>query len=227
MRRAGNRVVPAARVPRGAWRGQYRVSRRAGAADQDGSRRTGLFLPLRIQHGFDAAGALRAHRAFRDNRIAAALDRERVGTRPARMHLCRAARARGRGVMVRVLGAPGDQATRLENRIGEPAANPYLFILSQIVAGLDGIEHGLDPGPPEDDPYNAKLPPLPTNLPAALDALEREPLFRGELGGVFVDYYLKLKRNEAGRFAQWLKETAGRESTEPTARDHNEDFDFF
>src|SRR5262249_6317556 len=41
-----------------------------------------------------------------------------------------------RGVMIRVLGAPGDQATRLENRSGEPAANPYLYILSQIVAGL-------------------------------------------------------------------------------------------
>ena len=45
-----------------------------------------------------------------------------------------------RGVMIRVLGAPGDPATRLENRIGEPAANPYLYIASQIVAGLDGIE---------------------------------------------------------------------------------------
>ena len=46
-----------------------------------------------------------------------------------------------RGVMVRVLGAPGDPATRLENRVGEPAANPYLYIASQIAAGLDGIEH--------------------------------------------------------------------------------------
>ena len=45
-----------------------------------------------------------------------------------------------RGVMVRVLGAPGDAATRLENRVGEPAANPYLYIASQIAAGLDGIE---------------------------------------------------------------------------------------
>ncbi len=132
-----------------------------------------------------------------------------------------------RGVMIRVLGAPGDEATRLENRIGEPAANPYLFILSQIVAGLDGIEHGFDPGPPEDDPYNAKLPPLPTNLPAALDALECEPLFRRELGDVFLDYFLKLKRNEAGRFAQWLKETGVRETEEPTAWEHNEYFDFF
>jgi glutamine synthetase len=37
-----------------------------------------------------------------------------------------------RGVMIRVLGGAGDSATRLENRIGEPAANPYLYMASQI-----------------------------------------------------------------------------------------------
>ena len=90
-----------------------------------------------------------------------------------------------RGVMLRVLGAPGDPATRMENRIGEPSANPYLYILSQIVAGLDGIEHKLDPGPPDDDPYNAKRPMLPTSLPAALDALEqRAAVPRTTRGGV-------------------------------------------
>jgi glutamine synthetase len=132
-----------------------------------------------------------------------------------------------RGVMLRVLGGPGDPATRLENRIGEPAANPYLYILSQIVAGLDGIENKLDPGPPEDDPYNAERPRLPESLPAALDALEREPLMRAQLGGVFIDYYLKLKRNEAGRFAQWLKDAGGQAGDEPTAWEQNEYFDFF
>ena len=44
-----------------------------------------------------------------------------------------------RGVMVRVMGEPGDPATHLENRIGEPLANPYLYMASQIHAGLDGI----------------------------------------------------------------------------------------
>ena len=44
-----------------------------------------------------------------------------------------------RGVMVRVLGQPGDPATHLENRVGEPAANPYLYMASQIYAGLDGM----------------------------------------------------------------------------------------
>ena len=118
--------------------------------------------------------------------------------------------------MIRVLGAPGDPATRLENRIGEPAANPYLYIASQIVAGLDGIENKLDPGPPDDEPYAAERPMLPKSLLAALDALEQEPLFREQLGAVFVDYYLKLKRNEAGRFQQWLKDAGG--EARPTSR---------
>jgi glutamine synthetase len=52
-----------------------------------------------------------------------------------------------RGVMVRVLGGPGDPATRLENRVGEPSANPYLFIAQQIASGLAGIDATADPGP--------------------------------------------------------------------------------
>ena len=132
-----------------------------------------------------------------------------------------------RGVMLRVLGAPDDPATRIENRIGEPSANPYLYILSQIVAGIDGIEGKLDPGPQCDDPYNADRPMLPASLPTALDALEREPLYRAQLGEVFVDYYLKLKRNEAGRFAQWCKDAGIEAGDEPTAWEQNEYFDFF
>jgi glutamine synthetase len=132
-----------------------------------------------------------------------------------------------RGVMLRVLGAPDDPATRIENRIGEPSANPYLYIASQIVAGRDGIGNALDPGPQDDDPYSADRPMLPTSLPAALDALEREPLFRAQLGEVFIDYYLKIKRNEAGRFTQWLKDGGIQEGDDPTAWEQNEYFDFF
>src|SRR3546814_11538597 len=50
-----------------------------------------------------------------------------------------------RGVMARVLGAPGDPASRIENRLGEPAAHPYLYLASQLVAGLDGLPPGLTP----------------------------------------------------------------------------------
>ena len=61
-----------------------------------------------------------------------------------------------RGVMIRVLGGAGDPATRLENRIGEPAANPYLYMASQILSGLDGVDRKLDPGPSADTPYETK-----------------------------------------------------------------------
>ena len=132
-----------------------------------------------------------------------------------------------RGVMVRVLGGPGDPATRLENRVGEPAANPYLYIASQIAAGIDGIDHQRDPGPPDDDPYSADRPRLPTTLPAALDALERNALYRDAFGEVFVDYYLKIKRNEAGRYEAWLKENGLPHGDEPTEWEQNEYFDFF
>jgi glutamine synthetase len=132
-----------------------------------------------------------------------------------------------RGVMVRVLGGKDDPATRLENRIGESAANPYLYIASQIVAGLDGIDKGRDPGPPDEEPYCANRPMLPTSLPAALDALEKDPVFRSELGATFLDYYLRLKRNETGRFAQWLNDSGMEPGTEPTEWEQNEYFDFF
>jgi glutamine synthetase len=132
-----------------------------------------------------------------------------------------------RGVMIRVLGAPGDPATRVENRIGEPAANPYLYIASQVVAGLDGIEHKLDPGPQDDEPYAGNRPMLPRSLPAALEALEQSSLFRRQLGDVFVDYFLKLKRTEAGRFEQWRKDAGAKETDEPTEWEQNEYFDFF
>src|ERR1041385_6076221 len=58
-----------------------------------------------------------------------------------------------RGAMVRVMGAPGDPATHIENRTGEPLANPYLYMASQIYAGLDGIARGLDLGPATEAPY--------------------------------------------------------------------------
>jgi glutamine synthetase len=60
-----------------------------------------------------------------------------------------------RGVMLRVLGEVGDHASRIENRLGEPSANPYLYIASQIISGLDGIDNSLDPGAPATDPYSA------------------------------------------------------------------------
>ncbi len=105
-----------------------------------------------------------------------------------------------RGVMVRVLGGPGDPTTHLENRVGEPAANPYLYMASQIVCGLDGLDRKLDPGPSADTPYEAKAPMLPRSLGDALAALNEDKTLRAGLGDFFVDYYLRLKQAEIDRF---------------------------
>jgi glutamine synthetase len=116
-----------------------------------------------------------------------------------------------RGVMVRVLGGPDDPATRLENRIGEPAANPYLYMASQILSGLDGVDRALDPGPSADTPYETKAALLPKTLREALDALKDDAFFRDALGAGFVDYYVHIKNAEIERFQTEVSDWEQRE----------------
>ena len=111
-----------------------------------------------------------------------------------------------RGVMIRVLGQPGDAATRLENRVGEPAANPYLYMASQIYAGLDGIAQRLDPGPSADTPYEAAAPLLPKDLSEAVTALRADETFRSGFGAAFIDYYSRIKEAEIERFRKEQQE---------------------
>jgi glutamine synthetase len=106
-----------------------------------------------------------------------------------------------RGSMIRVTGGAGDPTTHVENRAGEPAANPYLYIASQIIAGLDGIECGLDPGDATDSPYETDARALPRSLAEAVEALDGSRLYRETMGDAFVDYIVALKRSELARFA--------------------------
>jgi glutamine synthetase len=127
-----------------------------------------------------------------------------------------------------VLAGPKDTASRIENRVGEPAANPYLFILSQVLTGIEGINRKLDPGPPDTDPYSAPRPMLPKSLSESLSTMERELLFRKEFGELFIDYYVKLKRTELNRYAAYVKDCAIDESNNATTEwEQNEYFDFF
>lgn len=121
-----------------------------------------------------------------------------------------------RGVMIRVLGGPDDPATRLENRVGEPAANPYLYMASQVLSGLDGMERQLTPGPSADSPYETDAPALPHTLGEAVAALRRNAVFRAGLGAAFVDYYLHIKGAEVARF-----------QLEVTDWEHREYFEMF
>lgn len=105
-----------------------------------------------------------------------------------------------RGAMVRVQGAPGDPGTHLEDRLGEPAANPYLYLAADLAAGLDGVERELTPVPRvEADPYAADAQALPASIDEALDALDKDTVYRDQFGAEFVDYYLMMKRAESAR----------------------------
>jgi glutamine synthetase len=115
-----------------------------------------------------------------------------------------------------VLGATNDPATRLENRVGEPAANPYLYMASQILSGLDGIDRKLDPPLSADTPYETKADLLPKSLGEAVIALGDDPFFRKELGAAFVDYYVHIKSAEIERF-----------QAEVTDWEHREYFEMF
>ncbi len=114
-----------------------------------------------------------------------------------------------RGAMLRVLGSAsgaggaGDAATRIENRLGEPAANPYLYIASQIHAGLDGITQQLTPPPATLSPYADDLPEgnkLPSNLAQALDALQADDALVAAFGPGFVNYLVRIKQAELARY---------------------------
>ncbi len=111
--------------------------------------------------------------------------------------------AGSRGAALRVVsnGKANDAATRIENRIGEPAANPYLYIASQIHAGLDGIERGLQPAPAETASYATnEHDALPTSLGEAINLLHAYDALRTGFGEDFVNYFSHLKRHEVSRF---------------------------
>ncbi|NDD02644.1 MAG: glutamine synthetase [Betaproteobacteria bacterium] len=105
-----------------------------------------------------------------------------------------------RGAMLRVVGGPGDAGTRIENRMGEPAANPYLYMASQILAGLDGIENELTAPFATEAPYAESAERLPLTLGDALARLGDDPILSAGLGADFVRYYQRIKQSEQSRF---------------------------
>ncbi|MBM4227757.1 MAG: type III glutamate--ammonia ligase [Gammaproteobacteria bacterium] len=94
---------------------------------------------------------------------------------------------------------------RLECRLADPSCNPYLAMAAVVAAGMDGVEHKMDPGPPQNENLyelsRAELRRrgiglLPQNLGEALDALEADPLFSRVLGAELIQEFLKVKRME-------------------------------
>ena len=119
--------------------------------------------------------------------------------------------ADNRGAMLRVVGGAGDPATRIENRLGEPAANPYLYMAAQVIAGLDGLARQTQPPQATESPYaahaagqgeaSASTTALPSNLQLALEALGADDALTAGLGEDWVRYFTRIKQSECQRHA--------------------------
>jgi glutamine synthetase len=105
-----------------------------------------------------------------------------------------------RGAMLRVIGSANDAATRIENRIGEPAANPYLYIASQIHAGLNGVENKIQPPLATVAPYATADTQLPTSLSQALGMLTLDVAFCSQFGMDFINCFKRIKTSEITRY---------------------------
>ena len=101
--------------------------------------------------------------------------------------------------------SPSPKAKRLELRSPDAACNPYLAFSAMMMAGLDGIEHRINPGEPLDkDIYSlspeelASVPTSPSSLDRALDALaaDHEFLLKGDVFSTdLIDAWISYKRD--------------------------------
>jgi glutamine synthetase len=112
---------------------------------------------------------------------------------------------RNRSAAVRIpVYSKSPKSKRIEFRCPDPSANPYLCFAAQLMAGLDGITKGIDPGDPLDkDLYDlepeeaAGIKSTPGSLGEVLDALEEdhEWLLRGDVFTAdVIETWLKYKR---------------------------------
>jgi glutamine synthetase len=89
-------------------------------------------------------------------------------------------------------------ATRMEIRLGDGTANPYLAYAAALAAGLDGIERGLEL------PDEMEGRPLPLSLAEALAALKADPVITSAMGPKLVETFELLKTAELERFRAWV-----------------------
>ena len=115
--------------------------------------------------------------------------------------------------MIRI---PADD--RIEIRLADGAANPYLLQAACLAVGINGIEKKTPSGKRLDIDMYAEAdkvknaPRLPANLLDALRALEKNAVLKDWLGDEWMGAYLKLKHAEwdsfMAHFSRWERENA-------------------
>ena len=119
-----------------------------------------------------------------------------------------------RSAMVRIPPERG-AAARMEVRLGDATANPYLAMAAVGAAVYLGITGKVEPADKLEgygyDPSRAEM--LPQRLGDALDALEADHELAEVLGEYFVGSFLAYKRNEVERFERFVTDWEFREYT--------------
>ncbi len=117
-----------------------------------------------------------------------------------------------RSAMVRIPPERG-RAARLEVRLGDASANPYLGIAALLGAAYLGMRDKVEP-PAKLEGYGydpTKAARLPGDLSSALMALTADADLCDLLGQAFVEAYLAFKHNELERFSRWVTDWEFRE----------------
>jgi len=111
---------------------------------------------------------------------------------------------RNRSPLIRV-PARRHEGTRIEVRMPDPSANPYLALAVMLAAGLDGIETNADHREPVDtnifemsfrEKRRLRIDDLPHDLNEACDELEKDGLILAALGEHVATHFLDAKRQE-------------------------------
>lgn len=102
-------------------------------------------------------------------------------------------------------------AGRWECRAVSGGVNLYLGLAGLIVAGLDGIERGLDPGEPMtgrnmydvplEEMKRSTIKWIPQNLSEAVDEFEADAVVRSSIGPKLAAEFIKIKRQEWVRYS--------------------------
>ena len=102
-------------------------------------------------------------------------------------------------------------STRIELRVGDGSANPYLATAAVLHAGADGVRRRLEaPTPLTGDAYHADPTRIGAALPAelgqALEALAADAVVRDGLGAEIVETFLTMKGFELQRHREWVSD---------------------
>lgn len=112
--------------------------------------------------------------------------------------------AKSRSPLIRIPVSRGE-ATRIELRCPDSAANPYLVMATCLAAGLEGIKNKMEPAPcvdrnifsmPEEDREKLGIENLPENLCDAIDKFEQDIFIQKVLGEHIAKNYMEAKKKE-------------------------------